>query len=256
MNPTPKELAAVFISRQVRNREWVSLGTNLPVCTAGVLLAHLTHAPDLKLNALNYFTNLSGIEKFDDLNEIASPRVARWAEALMSLEQMNDALQRIDLCFAGGMQIDRFGATNLIGVGEGAPGWKARGPGSVGTTSVMSLCGRYIIYTNNHSPKTLVDRCQYRSTAGWGEGGADARRRMGLVGGGPEWVVTPLAAFDFHPERKEMRLRYLFGSSEEEVLANMGFRPLLADSVEPAPEPTPAELAVLRSRIDVQGILR
>lgn len=256
MNPTPKETAAVFISRQVRNGDWISLGTNLPVCTAGVLLAHLTHAPDLKLNALNYFTNLSGIERFEDLNEIASPRVARWAEALMSLEQMNDSLQFMDLCFAGGMQIDRFGATNLIGVGDGPGGWKVRGPGSVGTSSVMSLCRRYIIYTNDHSPRTLVERCQYRSTAGWGNGGADARKRMGLVGGGPEWVVTPLAAFDFHPDSKEMRLRYLFGSSVDEVVANMGFRPLLAETVEPAPAPTATELEVLRIRVDVRGVLR
>lgn len=254
---SPRERAAVLISRQIKNGEYVSLGTNLPVGTAGVLLAHLTHAPDLKLNVLNYFCNLSAIEKFDELNQVASPKAGRWAEAVMSLEQMLDAVVRMDLCFAGGLEVDRFGRTNLIGVGDGPAGWKVRGPGGVGTATVMANVRRYWIWVGNHSPRTLVAQCRWKSTAGWGDGGADARQRLGLVGGGPEWVFTPMAAFDFHPESKEMRLRYYFPpATVEEVVGAMGFQPLVADDVGPAPDPTPAELAVLRQRVDPGGVLR
>lgn len=254
---SPKEFAALFISRQVRNGEYVSLGTNLPVPTAGVLVAHLTHAPDLKLNVMNYFTNLSTIERFDDLNQVATPRAGRYAEAFMSLEEMVDSVARMDLCFAGGMQVDRYGATNLIGVGEGPGGWKVRGPGGVGTATVMCNVRRYIIWASEHSPRVLVERCQYRSTAGWVDGGAEARLRLGIPGGGPEWVVTPRAAFDFHPETKEMRLRYVFPPwSVDEVVEAMGFRPAVHPQAGPFPPPTEEELRVLRTRVDPAGILR
>ncbi len=253
---TAREMAAVFISRQVRNGEYVSLGTNLPVPTAGVLLAHLTHAPDLKLNVMNYFTNLSGIERFDDLNQVASPRAGKWAEAVMSLEQMFDAVAHMDLCFAGGMQIDRFGNMNLLGVGEGPGGWKARGPGAVGTATVMAGVKRFIIYTGDHSPRTLVERCQYITAVGWGGGGPEGRSRLGLPGGGPVWCITPQAAFDFEPESRQMRLRFTFGAAVDSVTEQMGFRPLVAADVAPAPPPTPRELDVLRSRVDPAGFLR
>lgn len=254
---SPRELAAVFISRQVRNGEYVSLGTNLPVPTAGVLLAHLTHAPDLKINVMNYFTNLSNIERFEDLNQVATPRAGRWAEAFMSLEEMVDSVARMDLCFAGGMQVDRYGATNLIGVGEGPGGWKVRGPGSVGTATVMCNVRRYIIWAGEHSPRVLVERCQYRSTAGWADGGRDARRRLGIPGGGPEWVVTPRAAFDFHPETRVMRLRYVFPPwSVEEVLRDMGFRPDVHPDVGTVTPPSEEEVRVLRTRVDPAGLLR
>lgn len=253
---TPRETAAVFISRLIRNGEYISLGTNLPVPTAGVLLAHLTYAPDLKLNVMNYFTNLSGIARFDDLNQVASPKVGKWAEAIMSLEQMFDAVVHMDLCFAGGMQIDRYGNANLLGVGDGPGGWKVRGPGAVGTASVMAGVKRFILYTNDHSPRTLVERCQYVTAVGWDTGGADARRRLGLKGGGPVWCITPRAAFDFHPDTKEMRLRHLFSGTVDEAVTQMGFRPVIAPDLSPAPAPTAEELAVLRTRVDPAGLLR
>ncbi len=253
---SPKETAAVFISRQIHNSEYISLGTNLPVPTAGVLLAHLTHAPDIKLNVMNYFTNLSGIDRFEDLNQVASPKAGKWAEAIMSLEQMFDAVVHMDLCFAGGMQVDRYGNMNLLGVGEGPGGWKVRGPGPVGTASVMAGVKRFVIYTNDHSPRTLVEKCQYVSAVGWHQGGADARTKLGFKGGGPVWCITPRAAFDFDPETKEMRLRYIFSGTVEETVAQMGFKPAIAPDVCAAPAPTAEELTTLRTRVDPAGFLR
>ncbi len=256
-NVSAKELIAIFIARQIKNGDYISVGTNLPVPTAGVFLAHLTHAPDLRLNVLSYFTNLAHVQRVGSLAHIVDPRMAKWAEAIMPLDLLTNAIRRMDLCFAGGLQIDRYGNVNLIGVGPDPRRLKFRGPGSVGTSTVMSLVKRFFIYTNNHSPRVFVEKCDYISAVGWHNGGADARRRLGLWGGGPEYVLTPLGIFDFEDETKAMRIKHLFpGVDVDTVLRNTGFELVVPDSIEPMPDPTPEELDVLRTRVDPEGTLR
>ena len=46
---TNKELMAAFIASDIKDAETVSVGASLPVCRAGILLAHLTHAPNLRV---------------------------------------------------------------------------------------------------------------------------------------------------------------------------------------------------------------
>lgn len=257
MPVTAQEMMAVFMSRQVNNGDYISVGTNLPVPTAGVLLAHLTHAPDAKLNILSYFTNLTDIDRFDDLTQIANPRVAKWAEAVMSMEAMVNAITRMDICFAGGIQIDRYGNTNLIGIGSDPDNLKFRGPGSVGTSTVMALVKKYYIFTNDHSPRTLVEKCDFRSTVGWDRGGADARDKLGLPGGGPQYVITPKAILDFAETTKAMRLKYVLPpASVEEIVANTGFELVIPGKIEEMEPPTEEELRVLRTRVDPKGFLR
>lgn len=254
---TAKEMAAVFIARQIRNREYISVGTNLPVPAAGVLLAQLTHAPDAKVNVLSYFINLAGIDKFPDLAQIANPSVVRWADAVMPVEQLIYGIRRMDLCFAGGIQIDRFGNTNLIGIGNDFNHLKFRGPGSVGTSTVMANCGRFMIYSNDHSPRTLVKKCDFVSAFGWGEGGADARQKLGLPGGGPEFVITPKAIMDFDEESKAIRLKHILpGSSVEDISKSTGFELIITSVIEEIELPGDEELEILRNRVDTKGYLR
>lgn len=254
---SPRESMAIFISRQVKNGDYVALGANLPVSAAGVLLAHLTHGPDIRLGILSYFTNLTMIESFDDLAQVANPKVIRWAEAVLSMEEQFDAIPRMDLCFTGCLQVDMYGNTNLIGVGRNHTALSFRGPGSVGTSTVMALVKKYIIHTGGHSPRVLVERCDFRSAVGWDEGGADARKRLGLPGGGPEFVITPKAVLDFEPEGKRLRLRHVLPPATlAEVVENVGFELLVPSHVEEMSAPTPSEIDVLRRRVDVKGILR
>ena len=164
---TPKEMMAVFISRHIRNGEYVALGANLPISTAGVILAHFTHAPDLKLGALSYLTNMADLDEFGDLAQVTDPALMRGAEAILSLEQALNAVPRMDLCFTGCLQVDIHGNTNLIGVGHDHRALQFRGPGSLGSSTVMALVRRSFIHTGNHSPRTLVERCDFRSAVGW-----------------------------------------------------------------------------------------
>ena len=95
------------------------------------------------------------------------------------------------------------------------------------------------------------------STVGWGEGGADARRRLGLPGGGPRYCITPLAVLDFEETSKRLRLHSVHpGVTVDEVKARTGFELLVPDRVPVTGSPDDDELDILRRRVDPQGLLR
>ena len=99
-----------------------------------------------------------------------------------------------------------------------------RGPGGVGTASMGTNIGRYYLYVNNHNKQTLTERLDWRSSFGYGEGGADARKKLDLPGGGPRFCITPLCIFDFEEQTKRMRLKSVHpGVTVEQVLASTGF---------------------------------
>ncbi|HBW38409.1 MAG TPA: hypothetical protein DEF89_25340 [Desulfosporosinus sp.] len=257
MQATAKETAAVFIARQINNEDYISLGTNLPVTAAGVLLAQMTHAPDAKINVLSYFVNLADIDSFPDLGQVANPSVARWADGVMSVEQLIYGIRRMDLCFAGGLQIDRYGNTNLIGIGDDYNNLKFRGPGSVGTSTVMANCKKFFIYSNDHSPRTLVPSCDFISAYGWGSGGADSRSKLGLPGSGPKYVITPKAIMDFDEDSKHMRLKHLLpGTTMTDLIQSTGFQLIVPEQLEECEPPSDNELEILRLRVDLKGYLR
>jgi len=257
LEATAREKMAIFIAGQIKNGDYISLGANLPVPAAGVLLANLTHAPDVMINVLNYLVNLSDIDVFNDLTQVTNPTALKWAEGIMSMEEQFSGISRMDLCFTGALQVDRYGNTNLIGVGKDPSNLKVRGPGSVGTSTVMATVKKYFIFLSSHSPRSFVEQCDFISAVGWGEGGKDARAKLGLPGGGPEYVITPKAILDFHEESKQMRIRYLFApSTVEEVQANTGFSLPVHNEVAPVPEPDPELLEILRARVDPKGFLR
>lgn len=257
MDYSPAELIATFVARQIRDGDFVMAGAGLFIPRAGVLLAHFTRCPNVRLCLGDYFVNLHDAPFVEDIELYADQRIARWAEALLPLEVRYDVLPRLDLFFVGALQVDRFGNTNLIGVGREHGRPRVRGAGGIGTSSVTALARRYFIYTTEHTPRVFVERCDYRSTVGWADGGADARQRLGLPGGGPEFVLTPLGVLDFAPGTKALRLRFLApGATVDDVRANTGFPLAVADEVSPLDPPTAEELSVLRTRVDPQGILR
>ena len=116
---------------------------------------------------------------------------------------------------------------------------------------------RYHLYLNSHDPRVLVERCDFITAFGWGRGGADARTKLGLPGGGPKYCITPLCVFDFEEETKRMRLRSVHpGVTVEEVLARTGFAPIIAPRVQETEAPSADEMEILRQRVDVEGVLR
>ena len=171
---------AAFVAGEIKDDETVSVGASLPVCRAGILLAHLTHAPNLKVQMSFTMTNLRNVEVLESFEFITDWRAARWAEFFYNHDIGPDLYKRRRraIFFIGGLQIDAYGNTNLIGIGSDFHRLKMRGPGGVGTASMGTNIGRYYLYVNNHNKQTLTERLDWRSSFGFGEGGADARKKL------------------------------------------------------------------------------
>ncbi len=186
-------------------------------------------------------------------------RVVRWAESYSDTGHRFDRVKDWSkhVFFIGGVQVDAYGNTNLIGVGADYRRLKFRGPGSVGTPTLSTHVGRYYIVLNNHNPRVLVEKCDYISAYGWGTGGADARRKLGIPGGGPHYCVTPLCVMDFAEDTRRMRLKSVHsGVSVDTVKRETGFALDVPASVSETAPPSAEELSVLRSRVDRDGRLR
>jgi glutaconate CoA-transferase subunit B len=253
------ELMACVLARDLADGEELQVGVALPVAEAAVRLAHLMHGPNMDLIFLGARMNAHHLENIPMPAFGWDRRVVRWTESFSDrghrFEQLKDWHRRV--FFIGGIQVDPFGNTNLIGVGADHRRLRFRGPGSVGTPTLTSHVGRYYIVLNSHTPRVFVPSCDYISTVGWGSGGADARRRLGLPGGGPKYVITPLGVMDFDERDKHLRLISIHPGVEiAQVVAPTGFELRLAPRVGVTLAPSVRELEVLRTRVDTHGALR
>lgn len=257
---TTKELMAAFIANDLEDGLGAIAGANLPVPRAGVLLAHLTHGPNMRIILSQTFTNLFDESVLEPFEFSTDWRAAKWAEGYCIHSQFIDNIKRYgmnEVFFVGAIQVDKYGNCNLIGVGKDYRRLKFRGPGGVGTGDKGAHCKRYYIYTNSHDRRVFVERCDYITAVGWGEGGADYRKRLGLPGEGPRYCITPLCIMDFEEESKRMRLKSVHpGVSVEQVVENTGFELIIPRDVPVTDPPTEEQIQLLRNRIDVEGILR
>ena len=253
------ELMACFLARDLRDGEELQVGVALPVPEAAVRLAHLMHGPNMELIFLGARMNVHHLEQIPMPAFGWDNRVVRWTESFSDrghrFDQVKDWHRRV--FFIGGLQVDRYGNTNLIGIGSDFKRLRFRGPGSVGTPTLTTHVGRYYLVLNDHTPRLFVPKLDFRSTVGWGEGGADARQRLGLPGGGPKYCVTPLCVMDFTEDEKRLRLKHVHpGVTVADVQARTGFELVIPDEVTTTPPPSAEELHVLRTRVDPAGVLR
>jgi glutaconate CoA-transferase subunit B len=257
---TVKELIAAFIANDLEDGVGVLVGANLPIPRAGVLLAHLTHAPNMRIIVSFTRTNLVDVPVLEPFEFITDWRASRWAEAYFTHGDFIDYIKRYGMketFFVGGLQIDRYGNTNLIGIGDDYKKLKFRGPGGVGTGDKGAHCEYFYVFTNSHNKRTFVEKCDFVTAVGWGDGGKDYRKDLGIPGGGPRYVITPLCIMDFEEETKSMRLKSIHpGTSVDQVVENTGFELIVPNEVPVTEPPTNEQIQILRNRIDVDGILR
>jgi glutaconate CoA-transferase subunit B len=253
------ELMAIYLARQLNDGEMLRVGVASPVPEAAVRLAHLTHGPNMELVFLGARMNVAHLDSIPMPAYGWDRRAVRWAESYSDTGHRFDRIKDWSnhVFFIGGVQVDAFGNTNLIGVGPDYQNLKFRGPGSVGTPTLSTHVGRYYIVLNNHNPRVLVQKCDYVSAFGWGSGGADARKKVGLPGGGPALCITPLAVMDFEEDSRRMRLKSVHpGIAVETVLRETGFQLMTPASVPETEPPSFEELTALRTRVDRDGHLR
>jgi len=259
MQATTKEIMATVLAHDLVDGEWVEVGANLPVPRAGVLLAHLLWGANMTVMIAMTKANVLSEPVIEEFQLITDHRATRWAEAYYLHDDLveNMKFRKKGVFFAGALQIDRHGNSNLIGIGSDHGRLKFRGPGAIGVCNATVMNSRFHLVVNSHDPRIFVPKCDFVSALGWGDGGEDARTKLGLPGGGPRYVVTPLCVMDFEAGSKRMRLKSVHpGVSVEDVVKNTGFELVVPARVPQTEPPTPGELAVLRERIDVRGALR
>ena len=188
-------------------------------------------------------------------------RAGRWAEAYFNDNEIVvfQKSRRDSVFFVGALQIDPHGNSNLIGLrsddGPRLSHARARAPSPRPRT--RATCGASISSSTSTRRGSSCERCDFVSTVGWEQGGADARRRLGLPGGGPRYCVTPLCDPRLRGGSKRLRLRSVHpGVTVDQVVAATGFPLIIPDRVPETALPTADELDILRRRVDPQGLLR
>jgi glutaconate CoA-transferase subunit B len=149
---------------------------------------------------------------------------------------------RIDLFFLGGGQIDGQANINLVGTGEW-PGTGVRFPGSFGSAFMYFMTPRTILFRDEHSPRVLVDKVDMISAPGVSPPGVFRR-------GTAQALVTGRCVFRFHPDRARFTLDSVHpGESVASIRAETGFDFDVPDTVPATPDPTEAELTLLRGPV-------
>jgi glutaconate CoA-transferase subunit B len=250
------EMLAVVLSRELRDEDVGILGTRSEIAYAACRLAQHRHAPGLW-----FMSGPSGVVNpgIDTIVPIAHPDLFTGAEALSDLTDNIDAIDWSHRFFSfavlGGLQIDRFGNLNTVVVGD----WHkpvVRGPGAIGASVLAAHAGRFIALMQDHTPRTFRPVVDFVSALGFGRTGKE-RDALGLPGGGPAVVLSPLGTFDFTETTHELRLRSLHaGVTVEQVQERTGFEVHLPDGPVPeTPAPSARELEILRTAVDTTGVL-
>jgi glutaconate CoA-transferase, subunit B len=256
----PLEVMAAVIAHDLRDGEWVEVGANLPVPRAGALLAHLTHGPNMTVMLAMtkaYLRNEPVIQDFEYITDVAA---MRWAEAYYRHDRLlaeQRRRRRRGVFYCGGLQIDAYGNANLIGIGDNPHAMSLRGPGPIGTCNATFQSSRWHLVTTAHNPRVLVERCDFVSAVGYGNGEGDARDGLGSPNTGPTSIITPMCVFGFDPRTRRAVLQSVHrGVDVAAVKAATGFSFAIPATVATTLGPSAVELQILRTRIDPQGALR
>jgi glutaconate CoA-transferase subunit B len=244
MNATfsPDDAMTIAAARCLDDGAVCFVGIGLPSTAAN--LARRTHAPNL---VLVYESGTLGSKPERLPLSIGDGELADTADSVISVpEVFNYWLQpgRIDVGFLGGAQIDRFANINSTVIGDYAHP-KVRLPGAGGAPEIAASCGEVVVMLR-HSTRAFVDRVDFISSVGFGDG-PGSREKWGLRGGGPQVVVTDLAVLRPDPATCELTLTALQpGATIDDVKRATGWDLAVADDVEQLDPPTPDELDVLR----------
>ena len=250
---TIDELMVVTLAREFTNdtRAFNGAVSFVPVCA--YLLARRTHAPELVWAASSIAIDadppsIPESTLSDGLWDGASRCSSSSAYDFWSFAQG----RRYNTFAFRGAQMDAYGNVNntVIGPYESP---KVRLPGGGGMADLGCMLPLIYLWSTTHDPRTFVEKLDFRSGMGWGDGG-DHRDRLGLPGG-PQLCVTNLCVFDFHPgleadadPQPPPRRQRRAGDRGDRVRARAP-----AGELPVTEEPTAEELRILREEVDPTG---
>jgi glutaconate CoA-transferase, subunit B len=195
--PDEKKALICLIAGLLRDCNHVAVGAASPIPGAAALLAKEAWGSPRYVNILgsvsnNFFTGGGG-ELFDCA-----------------------AQGRIDAFFLGGGQIDGEANINLMGRGD-YPVSQPRWPGTFGSAYLYFLVPKVILFREEHSRRTFVEKVDFISAPGTSD--EHVYRK-----GGPFGLLTSKGFFRFDKDKKRFLLISVHrNSSLEDILDNTGF---------------------------------
>jgi glutaconate CoA-transferase subunit B len=239
------ELQTVVAARALADTRTVFIGVGRPSTAA--ILARMVHNPTL---VLIYESGTIGAKPFHIPLSIGDGELAETADAVVSVPEMFNywiGPGRVDVAFLGAAQVDRFANLNSTVIGDYDHA-KVRLPGAGGAPEIAAGCGEVVIVAP-HTVRTFVERLDFRTTVGHGDG-PGARERLGFTGAGPTAVITDLGVLEPEPTSKELVLTQVHGGvTVEEVRAATGWDLRVAAEVQVSEPPSAAELSGLRELV-------
>ena len=240
---TTDEIMTITAARRLRDGTSVFVGIGLPSMAAN--LARRIHAPDI---ALIYESGALGAKpEFVPLS-IGDGILAETADMVVSVpEVFNYWLQpgRIDVGFLAAAQIDRYANINTTMIGRSYYHPVIRLPGAGGAPEIAASCREVMIITRQPR-RVFVDKLDFVTSVGHGTG-PGSRQALGLLGGGPQAVITDLGVLEPDPHTFELTLTAVHpGVSVEQVTAQTGWDLKVSAGLGRTAEPTEQELRVLR----------
>jgi glutaconate CoA-transferase, subunit B len=240
--PTTAEVQTIVAARRLTRAESVFIGVGRPSTAA--LLCRMVHNPDL---VLVYESGTIGAKPFHIPLSIGDGELAETADSVVSVAEMFNywiGAGRIAVAFLGAAQVDRYANLNSTVIGDyDRP--KTRLPGAGGAPEIAASCGEVIVVAP-HSKRTFVERLDFVTTVGHGDG-PGSRERLGFRGRGPTAVITDLGVLEPDPDTCELVLTQLHPeASLEKVKEGTGWRLKIADEVRTTEPPTEEEIVALR----------
>jgi glutaconate CoA-transferase, subunit B len=239
---TPGEVQTIAAARRLIHAHSVFIGVGRPSTAA--ILARMVHNPDL---VLVYESGTIGAKPFHIPLSIGDGELAETADSVVSVPEMFNywiGPGRIDVAFLGAAQIDRFANLNSTVIGDYEQP-RTRLPGAGGAPEIAASCGEVIVIAP-HSPRTLVDKLDFRTTVGHGDG-PGSRAENGFLGQGPTAVITDLGVLEPDPETKELRMVQLHeGVTPEQAREATGWELAVSENPAITPAATAEELDALR----------
>ncbi len=222
----PAEIMIAAIAPMLAGLDHVAVGAQSPIPGSAALLAQAKSGGRMRVSVLgsrdeNPFTD-GGRELFDCAGQ-----------------------GRIDAFFLSGGQIDGAANINLVGTGDiGAyPKSDQRFPGSFGSAYLYFVVPRVILFREEHTPRTLVEKVDFVSAPGTS---APEIYRPG----GPHALVTSRCVFAFDRGAARFHLQSLHpGVTAAAVRAATGFAYDTPADVPTTPLPDAETLTLLRTDI-------
>jgi len=243
---TAGETQTIVAARRLSETKTVFIGVGRPSTAA--ILARMVHNPEL---ILVYESGTIGAKPFHIPLSIGDGELAETADSIVSVPEMFNywiGAGRIDVAFLGAAQIDRHANLNSTVIGDyDHP--KTRLPGSGGAPEIAACCGEVIVIAP-HAKRTFVEKLDFVTTVGHGDG-PGSRERLGFRGRGPTAVITDLGVLEPDPHTCELVLTQIHpGVEVEEVRRETGWDLQVADDLVTTDPPTNEELSALRELID------